>query len=309
VDFNARCPLVLACGDDRGAALWAAGSGRSEPLLVLRSPAGGDMLSGPDAPAATPFPAPVTSGCFFYHDKFILLAAGDAVHAFTFALDSAGAAGAEEDVARLKRRYASGSRYSRAVHWRGAGEGSTVQLLAAHNAFRSHLVFAACSDRSVRVFDAGAGGGGVREALRIADAHGRAIHTLALPPAASHALAPVTAAASLDAVLSASTDGAVKLWDLRSGECARVLSGGHLNHQHATGVAVSADACFVAVGSEDRTAVIYDVRAGGVLAKLRGATDTVTSVAFHPGLPHLAAGSLDGGVRFYREAGLRAGDE
>jgi WD40 repeat protein len=83
--------------------------------------------------------------------------------------------------------------------------------------------------------------------------------------------------------------------------CARQLTG-HINYKHAVQAALSPDLLMVAVGSEDRTVVVYDLRTGGVLAKLRGAKDVVTSVGWSPRTEHLLAGSLDGSVRAYTTA-------
>jgi WD40 repeat protein len=262
----------------------------------------------------------VTSAQFYFQDKFLLAASGDSVHVFTWALDlaslalngGAGGAGASaEDVVRLRRLHASRSCARPAcAPVRVADTGGSVQLLAAHNAFRSALVFAACSDRSVRVLDVGAPGGAPAEVLRLPDAHARPLHCLALPAASGFAdVGP----ASFDCFLTASTDGAasdgvsgaggsgglVRLWDLRTNACARQLTGGHVNRAQACQAALSADMLYVAVGSEDRSCVVYDLRTAGVVAKLRGAGDAVTAVAWHPLAPTLACGSLDGGVRFY----------
>ena len=126
-------------------------------------------------------------------------------------------------------------------------------------------------------------------------------------------------AASLNCFLTASTDGPaagagagaggsagegasgglLRLWDIRANACARQLFGGHVNRVHACGAALSPCLTYAAVGSEDRCAVVYDLRTGRALAKLRGAGDVVTSVAWSPLTCTLAAGSLDGGVRFY----------
>ena len=153
--------------------------------------------------------------------------------------------------------------------------------------------------------------GGPREALRLPEAHARALHALALPAASGFA---DVSAASLNCFLTASTDGPaaggegaagglLRLWDIRANRCARQLFGGHLNRVHACGAALSPCLTYAAVGSEDRCAVIYDLRTSRALVKLRGAGDAVTSVAWSPTACTLAAGSLDGGVRFYCATG------
>lgn len=56
-------------------------------------------------------------------------------------------------------------------------------------------------------------------------------------------------------------------------------------------------------GSEDKCAVVYDLRQGSVLHKLREGAhqDAVSDVAFHPVYPQLATACLDGRVRFYAD--------
>lgn len=55
-----------------------------------------------------------------------------------------------------------------------------------------------------------------------------------------------------------------------------------------------------ATGSEDKTAVLYDLRMGTMLHRVReGHTDVVSDVAFHPLYPQMATACFDGRVRFF----------
>lgn len=56
---------------------------------------------------------------------------------------------------------------------------------------------------------------------------------------------------------------------------------------------------YIATGSEDKCAYLYDIRAGTYLHKLSGHTDVVSDVAFHPLSPHLLTASLDGRLRVF----------
>ena len=56
---------------------------------------------------------------------------------------------------------------------------------------------------------------------------------------------------------------------------------------------------YVAAGSEDKCAHVYDIRAGRPAAKVKGARDAVAAVAYNPRFPQLAAASYDGTLRFY----------
>ena len=216
LDVNADSSLLLTCGGDRSAVMWAQGGGRSEPVCLLSSSTGGggsdiDRTCGSRVTPAE-FPGNVTSASFFFRDKFALVAASDAAYAYTFSLDTA--ADAIDDVSRLRRRTLSGSltSYQRAAWWLAAPTGASVTQLAAHNSFCSPLVFAACSDRTLRVYDAGAGGGVVEAWQSGGRGHSRALHSVTLVPASPFAT-PTNA--SLDCVFTAAYDGVVCLWDLR----------------------------------------------------------------------------------------------
>ena len=57
---------------------------------------------------------------------------------------------------------------------------------------------------------------------------------------------------------------------------------------------------YVGTGSEDRSARIFDLRAGRELVKLHGVhRDVVCAVAFNPLFAQFATASYDGTVRFY----------
>ena len=318
MDTRGAAPLLLVAGTgERSAALYVGGTGRPAPLLsfthTLRSPTSvvaGGSGGGPDN---APHAASVTGGTFFYRDKFVVLTSGAAVAAYTYYIDAGGggddeggSGGAPDDVAALRRRQAAArySGYERATWWQGAPDGASLTAVTALNSALSPVLLTACSDRSIRCFDAGGGGGGVAQVLALMEAHDRPITGLALPGAVAPSTSadagtpPPPPAAALDAVASTATDGTVKVWDLRAAVAARTLSGGHVNRVHAIGAAFSPDASLLAVGSEDRTAVVYDLRTGGVLAKLRGATDTVTAVAWTAS-GTLLASALDGGLRAY----------
>jgi hypothetical protein len=286
-----------------GAALWAAGA--AQPLLALKSPAGGDASGGAAAARAGAFPAPPSACALCYMDRLVALSTGRRVYIYSFSVSPA-EEGAGEDVGAAQRR-GEARRYACCAAWDLEEEGVHVVALAAMNDLRSPYLLATCSDKSLRVWDLSAAGGGggsagapPPEVLRVPGAHARAIHTLALPLASAHAQCP---SSSLDSVLTASAEGGglVRLWDLRSAECARQLAGGHVSRTLPTGAALSPCATFVACGSEERRAVVYDLRTEACVERHAGASDAVTAVAWHPRRPTLFAGSADGGLRAYVE--------
>lgn len=80
------------------------------------------------------------------------------------------------------------------------------------------------------------------------------------------------------------------------------LPTGHKNSQVQVGCTFSPCLRYLATGSEDKVAYVYDLRQGSVLHRLRGVHgDTVTGVAFNPLHPQLATACLDGKVHFFSE--------
>jgi WD40 repeat protein len=127
--------------------------------------------------------------------------------------------------------------------------------------------------------------------------HSRAVHHIALPRPSVHV--PLSPDA-YNCFLTAATDNAIRLWDLRAPSCVSLLNA-HANRREAISCDISPCLRYVATGSEDKSTVIYDIRTGKVLSKLSGARDVVRCVAFHPLLAQLASGSYDGTVRFYAD--------
>ena len=102
---------------------------------------------------------------------------------------------------------------------------------------------------------------------------------------------------------TASQDNTIKMWDVRSCRCVRTFTG-HKNGSIAANVAFSPCMRYLATGSEDRTAYLFDLRMGTVLHRIRGIHgDAVMDVAWNPLHPQLATACLDGKVHFYSDDG------
>ena len=179
---------------------------------------------------------------------------------------------------------------ARKVHAFGHGDAKRLDAVACLNGAYSPLIVTATSDRRVSVLDAAVG----RRARVIDDAHARPAHDVAAPGPP----APGVARSTCDVFATAATDGGVALWDLRKdGAAARFTS--HANKRDPIRCAFSPCMRFLACGSEDKCAYVYDIRAGRALARLKGARDAVAAVAFNPKYPQLATASYDGKLRFY----------
>ncbi|KAG2533058.1 hypothetical protein JM16_000122, partial [Phytophthora kernoviae] len=237
---------------------------------------------------------------FFYMDKFLLSACGNLIRLHQFELDEtyARAASANGNARTRKKNdvevLENQSRKKRVAQWSFDDMQSVTSLACVNGAFHSSIAVVGGSDRSLRVVDVGAAGGG-RIVRVIRDVHTRAAHTVALPRPTCFSSHPSN---FYDLLLSSAPDSTIHLWDIRADNCVMRFCE-HTNRVHTLGVAFSPCMRYVATGSEDRSAYIYDIRTGRKLVKLKGHSDVVTSVAFSPLHPQLATASYDGTVRFY----------
>lgn len=103
-------------------------------------------------------------------------------------------------------------------------------------------------------------------------------------------------------LLTGSSDSSLRLWDVSSGSCVRLLCG----HTGAvTAVALSADGRYAASGSEDATVRLWDLGSGKEVCAYKGHTGAVWSVTFshdEPGGGLLASGGADSAVRLWVRA-------
>ncbi len=133
----------------------------------------------------------------------------------------------------------------------------------------------------------------------IADTHSRPPH--AIVQSASSSMFVSHAKEAYELFATASQDNTAKLWDVRTSKCVRTFSG-HRNSQVATNVAFSPCLRYLASGSEDKAAYLYDMRMGTVLHRIRGVHgDAVMDVAFNPLFPQLVTACLDGRIHFYSD--------
>lgn len=296
--------LILTGGDDRTARMWLASS--SQPVLVFRgarrNASGGGVKLGSAAAGATPparraqgaapanpeLGSPVEAVSFFYRDRFVLVVEGNNLRLYSYELDGL-------DDADDLRRLANHSSYR--LRWHYEAPCKSITAMAAANAYLSHTVLLGGSDRSVYAVDVAAGA----LAQTFADVHPRPPHTVAIPEASTHASLP---AAAHDTMLTSALDGAIHVWDLRAGGGAGASARltGHANRSYRVRAAFSPCMRWIASGSEDKCAYLYDLRRTTLCSRLRGAADAVSDVAFSPTSPLLAAASLDGCVRLYEPA-------
>ncbi|KAG1708317.1 hypothetical protein DVH05_024996 [Phytophthora capsici] len=295
--------MLVTVGGDKTSRLWTVES--DTPLLTFQGVAPPSSVAAAAAAMGSMSSAKrntrqdIIEARFFYMDKFLLSACGNVVRLHQFELDEvyaralsnkANLSKKKNDVEVLENQ----SRKKRVAQWSFDEMQSVTSLACVNGAFLSSVAVIAGSDRSLRVLDVGAGGGG-RTIRVVRDAHSRAAHTVALPRPTCYTSHPSN---FYDLLLSSAPDSTTHLWDIRADNCVMRFCE-HVNRVHTLGVAFSPCMRYVATGSEDRAAYIYDIRTGRRLVKLKGHTDVVTSVAFSPLHPQLATAACDGTVRFY----------
>ena len=74
---------------------------------------------------------------------------------------------------------------------------------------------------------------------------------------------------------------------------------GHTNRRESVQIALSPCLRFMICGSEDKSAILVDLRTGNDLVKYTGYRDVVSGVAFHPLSPQVATATYDGSLKFY----------
>ena len=281
IHWSSSGKYFLTASNDKTAMLWDRGSGES--LLTFNSihnnfkeTQGGDKAKTKDT-----YPKEVKGAQFFYMDKFVLIIMGNQLCMYKYHLDPA-----KDDI----RRYLTKSKYKLVKSWETASQNFTA--LAAANTFYSHLAVCAGSNRGLEIFDLNEG----RVAHVFSDAHAKPVHSIALNEGSTYTTQPAEA---LNVFATSSTLDGIKLWDVRGKRCVLRLQG-HSNQAHGCGIAFSACGTYLGSGSEDKTAYVYDVRQGTFCQKLRGHTDVVSSVVFHPARPLLASGTIDGKVLLFK---------
>ncbi|KAB8141867.1 WD40 repeat domain-containing protein [Chloroflexia bacterium SDU3-3] len=113
---------------------------------------------------------------------------------------------------------------------------------------------------------------------------------------------------------TADDNGTASIWDIASGRLARRITVGsdwdtllgrrpHAEpHSWSSAIAFSHDGGRLAVGGNDATAGVWDVRSGVQIYRLTGHTGMVSSIAFSPNDRSLVTRSADGSVRVWSVA-------
>ncbi|XP_062286107.1 WD repeat-containing protein 27 [Scomber scombrus] len=255
----------LSASEDQTLLIWTHGS--PEPAIIM----GNSMFS-----------KPIKSAQFYYLDKFLLLASGHSLYLYLYNVDAT-----HDDIKRYQQR--SFVKMAKCIPTKS---GTDITDLSAINDFFSYIVLVCGSDRSIQVFDMNKGS----VASELPDAHSRPVHCITQNKGSMFS---TQAPDSYNLFLTSAVTDGVKIWDLRTLRCVRRYEN-HLNRCHPCSSAISPCGRFIASGSEDKCAYVYDIRSSSYLYKLQKHSETVLSVAFNPATPELLTGTLDGELRLFQ---------
>ncbi|XP_018415470.1 PREDICTED: WD repeat-containing protein 27 [Nanorana parkeri] len=254
---------LVSTSDDRTVRIWNAKTTALE--LVL----GKEMFSRP-----VRFPQ------FYYMDTFILLASGAEIHLMKYHLDNS-----KNDLKRYEQK--SVCKTVEKFHL----DSVEITGISAVNDFYSHIVLAAGTNHTVEVFDLNVG----RRVTTIPDVHSRAAHQICQNKGSAFSTQPTEA---YNLFVTMAIGDSLKLWDIRTLRCVRHFEG-HVNRHLPCGVAISPCGRFIACGSEDRCAYIYETRFSTYLEKLKEHTESVINVAFSPSTAQLTTCTVDGTLQMF----------
>ncbi|XP_051775311.1 WD repeat-containing protein 27 isoform X2 [Erpetoichthys calabaricus] len=257
--------LLLSASEDRTYRIWQVN--RSEPTLVLSSEV---------------FPSPIRLAQFYYMDKFLLLSSGPSLQLFMYHLDTL-----TDDIKRYKKKS-----FCRLAEKFLMTSGTEITSFSAVNEFYSYIALCSGCDHSVEVFDLNV----ARSIAVIPDAHCRAAHQIIQNKGSSFSTQQSEA---YNLFLTTAVTEGIKLWDLRTLRCVRRFDGHH-NRCHPCGISISPCGKYIATGSENKCAYVFDIRCSNFLNKLSRCTDTVMQVAFNPSKPQLVTATLDGKIQQFR---------
>ncbi|XP_071963936.1 WD repeat-containing protein 27-like [Antedon mediterranea] len=249
---------LLTGSNDKTVKLWTKSS--SEPILTFQNINEKQKVDK----AKSVFSSAIKHSQFYYMDKFIIISCDKAFYLYKYLIDTS-----VDDI----KRYQSQSHY-KLVNSYNLTQGKQITALSAINSFYSYIVLCAGSDKSLEVFDMNVG-----KSIRVTnDVHERTIHVIKQNQGSAYVTHPSSA---YDLFATSAITDAIKIWDLRTDRCVKRLEG-HQNRVHPCGLAFSPCGKYIATGSEDKSAYIFDIRGGTYVEKLTGHTDTVTDVAYHP---------------------------
>ncbi|KAM6407345.1 LOW QUALITY PROTEIN: WD repeat-containing protein 27 [Pluvialis apricaria] len=255
---------LVSASEDRTLRVWSVR--KNEPALIL---------------GKEKFHKTVRFAQFYFIDAFILLCCGAEFHLLSLHLDTT-----KDDLKRYKQRSV-----CKLVQKFPMASTMEITSLSAVNDFYSYIVLTAGSNRALEVFDLNAG----CSTAVITEAHTRSVHQICQNKGSSFSTQQPEA---YNLFMTTAAGDGIKLWDLRTLRCERRFEG-HSSRCYPCGIAVSPCGRFIASGSDDKYAYIYEMRSSTFSHKVGGHTESVINVTFNPSSPQLTTATLDGKLRLF----------
>ncbi|PKU47741.1 wd repeat-containing protein 27 [Limosa lapponica baueri] len=254
---------LVSASEDRTLRVWSVC--KNEPVLIL---------------GKEKFHKTVRFAQFYFMDAFILLCCGAEFHLLSFHLDTT-----KDDLKRYKQRSV-----CKLVQKFPMASTMEITSLSAVNDFYSQnctdIILTAGSNRALEVFDLNAG----CSTAVIPEAHTRSVYQICQNKGSSFSTQQPEA---YNLFMTTAAGDGIKLWDLRTLRCERRFEG-HSSHRYPCGIAVSPCGQFIASGSDDKCAYIYEMHSSTFSHKLGGHTESVINVAFSPSSPQISCDKVKG---------------
>ncbi|KAH6567777.1 hypothetical protein BASA62_005897 [Batrachochytrium salamandrivorans] len=298
----------------------------------VHSPILGKSISVSDV-GATPFSVWPIYSRFFHRDQFLVTTSGSEIHLRTYNLQhidpsqfplpnrqkpAQHTSVNHSAVSTTSTCHSGGSVGSSRtkVILRLKSNAQTVTALSCLNTLPSQYLVSATSNCALHLWDIETG----QAVITWHDAHTRMVHWTCM----GETLGGV-ATGFEKLFVSMSVGDGIKIWDIRCGSARSTPAGsggllfgdaadlsppsllaalqlnGHVNKFADVRCSVSPCGQYIAAGSEDHHAYMYDIRMGRLVGKTRGNHGSVvTDVTFHPTQREMATGSQGGRIQFFQ---------
>lgn len=264
IGWNSSCTHTLTTSNKYCCKLWnAAGTKPGECLLTI--------------------PGNVSDGKFYYVDKFLAAIQSNELVLYRYKLRDPFF---KDDVKRLQAKCL----YKESLKLKQSNS-QGITRIACHNNFHSHLILSAGTNKIISVWDIDK----QQEICTIPTIHRKPIHTLRFFTGSDFG---DTDNESLNLFLTCSADNYIRLFDLRVAT-EPVLFLGHVNTALELGASISPCKQFIASGSEDKSAYIWDIKTCKPLQRLKGFKDVTNDTAWNPAFQQICVAGNEGRIKFF----------
>lgn len=229
-------------------------------------------------------PGNFIDGKFYYVDKFISVVQGNEIILNRYKLRDPFL---KDDVKRLQAKCL----YKEVLRIKQSSA-QGITRIACHNSFHSHIMLCAGTNKVVSAWDMDK----QAEVAAIQTIHRKPIHTLRFYTGSDFADIDQD---SLNIFCCSSSDNYVSLYDIRTNQNPCLLVG-HVNTALEVGASISPCRMYIASGSEDRSAYVWDLRTAKVLHRLKGFKEITSDVAWNPAFPQICVAGNEGHIKFFQ---------